>query len=299
MASHQPDLSYTPYLLTGRRAFLDNLMAQAAWNVSGTWPTVRRAEGAPEQMQDLILLRQRQVRSSAWTMRQLEVAAWIAADDEPNRPYVEEVAATNWAWLRAQLPDWTRRQGEAHGYIMPLDPGYGPNLSPWQQDYFASSAALAALHGREDARAMLDWMRNFIVGRFFAQDRGFSRHDAVAYRMALVAEPLPRPPAPPAPLLASWAEIGEATRARDLSNGEGWRHSQGEYARLGLLSLALVHHVFGDPRALEAFEWLSTSGAPFVRPVTFAQVPNHNVMPAGRIRVPERAPRCQPGAAPG
>lgn len=290
--SHQPNLSHVPYLLTGRRAFLDNLMAQAAWNVTSVWPSVRRAEGAPEQAQDLILLRNRQVRSSAWTMRQLDTAAWIAAEDEPTRAYVEEVAAVNWAWLRAQLPDWTRRQGEPHGYVMPLDVGYGPNLGPWQQDYFASSAALAALRGREDARAVLDWMRNFIVGRFFAADRGFSRHDAVAYRFALVAEPVPRGPAPPGRLLTSWAEIAEATRVRDLSNGEGWRYSNGEYARLGLLSLALVHQVFADPRALEAFEWLSASDAPYVGVNVFQRTPNHNVMPAGRVRVPDRAPRC-------
>ncbi|WP_376087617.1 hypothetical protein ACE7GA_14585 [Roseomonas sp. CCTCC AB2023176] len=44
--AHQPTLAFVPYLLTGRRAFADEVMAVGAWNVVGQWPAVRaRPEG--------------------------------------------------------------------------------------------------------------------------------------------------------------------------------------------------------------------------------------------------------------
>jgi hypothetical protein len=287
--SHQPGLSFVPYLLTGRRALLDNLMAQAAWNVSSTWPSVRRAEGA---LNDVLLMRNRQTRSAAWTIRTLDEAAWVAAEDDPTRAYIEEVAALNWAWLRARIPEWTSAQGALHGYIEPLNFGYSPQLGPWQQDYFASSAAVAALRGREDARIFLDWMRNFVVGRFFATDQGFSRNDAVAYRLSLLPLPVPLMPNPPARAFQTWAEVAAANRERDFDNGNGWRHSNGEYPRLGMLTLALVAHVFDDARAKEAWHWLANSDSPNVGLNSFIRAPYQTVSPPGVWRVPAQAPRC-------
>ncbi|PWS39201.1 hypothetical protein DFH01_08185 [Falsiroseomonas bella] len=289
--SHQPALSFVPYLLTGRRPFLDNLMAQGAWNVSGIWPAVRQWEGP---VNDLLLVNRRQTRSASWTMRQVTEAAWIAADSDPTRAYIEDVARLNWAWLREQIPRWTEAQGDIHGYLEPLDFGYTPNLGPWQQDYFVSSAAMAAMRGQEDARAFLDWMRNYIVGRFFATQQGYTRNDAVAYRMSLVPEPLPEKPDPPRAPFRTWAEVVAANRERDLDNGTTWRHSNGEYPRLGMLSLALMAQVFDDARAKEAWQWLANSDALAARVKVFQMTPYHAVAPPGLVRVPEHAPRCTP-----
>jgi hypothetical protein len=289
--SHQPALNFVPYLMTGRRAFLDNLMAQGAWNVTTVWPAARRWDGP---VNDMLVAKGRQTRSAAWTMRQLTEAAWIAADDDPTRSYIEEVAALNWKWVRDQIPAWTEKQGEIHGYLEPLHFGYTPNLGPWQQDYFASTTAMAALRGQEDARAVLDWMRNYIVGRFFATEHGFTRNDAVAYRMALVPEPLPKQPDPPNAPFRTWNAVATANRERDMANGDGWRHSNGEYPRLGMLSLALVAHVFEDARASEAWQWLAESDSPNVRVTVFSRTPYHTVAPPGLARVPQHAPRCTP-----
>jgi len=287
--SHQPNLSFVPYVLTARRAFLDNFLAQGAWNVSGVWPIPRRAEGAAN---DVLIVNGRQGRSMAWSMRQVDEAAWVAPDNDPMLPYMEEVASLNWGWLKAQTPAWTRLQGEIHGYLPTLSFGYLPNLSPWQQDYMASTAANAARRGREDARAFLDWMRNYLVGRFFATQQGFTRNDGVAYQMAMVPLPVPRAPAPPGQPFQTWGEIAAANRERNMSNGDGWRHSNGEYPRLGMLTLALIAHVFDDARAKEAWHWLAGSDAPFVGVPVFARMPYHTVAPPGVSRVPEHAPRC-------
>ena len=250
--AHQPDLSTVPLVLTGRRAFLDELLAQTAWNVINMWPS-------PRGNGEAILVRGNQVRGSAWSLRQLDNAAWAAPAGDGTGDYLRAVNAGNWAWLRAQIPEWTRRQGEAYGWV-PGAYGVDGALPPWQQDYLASSAAHAARRGGADARAVLDWMENFLAGRFLSGDRGFNPHDGCAYLIAISPEGTPQSP------YSTWAAIGAATRARDLSNGNGWSKSNGDYGQLAFQSLALLVEVTGTQRARAAYSWFLNAGAPFTWP---------------------------------
>lgn len=286
-AAHQPELSYVPYLLTGRRAFLDNLQAQAAWNVTSNWPANRYDRAWSGPINGLNIVKNRQVRSAAWGLRTVQAAAWISGDADPMAPYLREVAAANWAWIREQIPTLTGMQGEAHGWWPPTAFGPRGDASPWQQDYLAAAAAMAARMGNEDARAVLAWMSNFLVGRFNAEEKGFGRHDGAAYIIAFVPQESPR-----GPPYRSWAEIGAQTRARGLSNGDGWKTSQGEYARLALQSLAQIRDVLGDEAAGRTYAWLSAAGAPFTDAQSHARNPTFNIVPRGFTRVPGRAPRC-------
>ncbi|WP_338663913.1 hypothetical protein VQH23_01855 [Pararoseomonas sp. SCSIO 73927] len=273
--AHQPDLNFVPCLLTGRRALLDNLQAQASWCVVSQWPSpsARGAPGAAGPGEGVNVVRGNQVRGGAWSLRQLENAAWISPDDDSNRPWLRAAAAGNWAWIRAQIPAWTAAQGEAHGWI-PGEYGAAGVLPPWQQDYFASTAAIAARRGDEAARAVLTWMANFLVGRFGAADRGFGRNDGAAYLIAHLS--------PGGQPLGSWAAMGEATRARGLSNGTGWGRSEGDYAQLALASLAAVSETLGSAAAAQAYTWLAGAGAPFTRAQDFARDPAFHIVPRGR-----------------
>lgn len=294
--SHQPNLSYVPFLLTGRRAFLDNLTAQACWNVLENWPSNRGYDQAGP-IRGVNVVRNRQLRTAAWSMRQLDEAAWIAPADDPHRAYLQEVVGANWAWLRSQLPAWTGWQGEVHGYVPWTGFGHGASISPWQQDYFASTAAAAARRGSGDAHAILAWMANFIVGRFHAEAKGLGRHDAVNSYLALFP-PLPERSSLPAKPFTTWAEIGAGTRMRGTSNGDGWGQSIGEYPRLGLLSLALMIEVLDLEEARQAYAWLAASDAPYISQKVFARMPQHNIVPRGMPRVPSRQQRCTAAAAP-
>jgi hypothetical protein len=285
--SHQPDLCYLPYLLTGRRAFLDGLLAQGCWSITQQQPGSRLARLPFAPIADVIVLDRNQNRTHAWSMRQVGNAAWIAPDGDPTGAFLRDAAATNWLWLRSRLPALTAEQGEVHGWV-PGVPGDRPlRLPPWQQDYLASTVALAARRGNDDARACLAWMSNFLVGRFHAEAAGFPRHDGSAYLLAFS-----RTDAPGAPLLTRWAEVAEATRERDWSNGTGWRHSQGDYSRWALQSLAQIIDTLGDDRARAAYRWLLGAGAPFTAPDVYAGNAQLNIVPRDLPRVPARVLRC-------
>ena len=282
--SHQPDLAYVPYLLTGRRAFLDELEAQAAWNVLTVWPSPRREQGAA---QGVNMLHGRQIRSAAWAMRQINEAAWISPDDSAQQSYFRDVASRNWRWARSRTEAWSAMQGEARGWLPPHDFGPG-TIAPWQQDYLASTVAAAARQGNEDARALLAWMAQYLVGRFEAEAKGFPRNDGAAFTMT-VAEPV----AQPTSFYRSWAEIGAAMRARRQGNGTGWQNSDGEYGRLALQSLALLQDVLGDRAARAAYQsLLSRNPPPRTQPADHAELPTNNITPRALPRVPGRVPRC-------
>lgn len=263
-SAHQPDLSFVPYLLTGQRWILDNLNAQAAWNVIGQYPPVRG------ETDDLVVL-ENQVRGAAWSLRQIDESAWASPDGTPEKAYFTSVSDHNWSWLVAQIPRWTAEQGEVHGWV----PGvYGTPgaMPPWQQDYFASTAIAAANRGNAAARTFLEWQSNFLIGRFTHAADGFAKHDGVAY---LIANTDPSTGVP----YTTWAELGAATVARGFSNGDGWSQSQGDYAQLGLATLAGLAEILGSRAAADAYYTLLDDMPPYTTAGDFARDPTFAVAP--------------------
>ena len=277
--AHQPDLCFIPYLLTGRQALLDEVLAQSSRSIMGSWPAPRLAGRA-------IVVNGGQVRSSSWAMRQVENSAWVAPDGGADQRHIREVADRNWKWLVAQLPAWTETQGEAHGWI-PGDYGVAGAIPPWQQDYFASTLTLAARRGNADARAFLRWASNFLVGRFFAEANGFPRQDGVAYLIAISPADAPR-----GPPLRRWEQIAAVMREKGMSNDGTWRASRGDYSRWALQTLAQIVETMDDARAREAYAWLSAAGAPFTTPQDYARSAQLNIVPKGVPRVGGRVTHC-------
>jgi Ca2+-binding RTX toxin-like protein len=262
--SHQPDLSFVPYALTGERWILDGLNAQSSWTVMSLWP-VPRMDGEAN------MLDRAQVRSSAWAMRQVENAAWINPDGSAEKAYFSEVATDNWSWLLSKVPEWTAQQGEAHGYL-PNNIGEGGELAPWQQDYLAGITILAAKRGTPGAKEALEWMSNFLVGRFTAGDEGFSIRDGVAYLIA-IADPATRAP------YRTWEEISAATIANGWSNttGGGWGNSEGEYGRLGLATLAGLYDLTKDPEIAAIYRALLAEKPPNTSEASYGSRPAYGV----------------------
>jgi Ca2+-binding RTX toxin-like protein len=264
--AHQPDLSFVPYLLTGERAILDGVFAQASFSVMNFWP-VPRFEG------EGIVVNGGQVRSSAWSLRQIDNAAWAAPEGSAEQAYFQALSEANWKWLVAQIPAWTAMQGEAHGWV-PGAYGTAGNLAPWQQDYFAAITIAAASRGNADALTFLEWQSNFLIGRFQQAANGFAPHDGAAYNIAIAPESGGAP-------FKTWAEIGAATVARGLSNGDGWSNSIGEYARLAGATLAGIHLLTGSAEALAAYKALVADSAPGMTTGVYAANPQYAVAVPG------------------
>jgi hypothetical protein len=119
--------------------------------VLGQWTGTRGTPDRPGLAEGVNLVRGNQVRGAAWSLRQIDNAAWASSDDDPMAPWLRATCAANWAWLRAQQLSWTAAQGDAHGWI-PGEYGTPGLLPPWQQDYFAFACAGAARRGNPTLR---------------------------------------------------------------------------------------------------------------------------------------------------
>ena len=221
-ASHQPDLSYEAYLLTGNVVYLNHLNAQAAFDILGDAPIMRNEGGYT----DIIVNGQDQVRQQAWNLRQIDEAAYANPDGSPEKAYFTQVMDDNWAWLVSQLPTWTAAEGQAYGWLPPGLSGPNDQMSPWQQDYFTSSVVEAAEMGNQDAVKVLEWQSNYLVGRFLDLP---DPNDGYAYRLLMTDGS--------GNVLHTWAQIETATQAAGFSNGSG-DPIGGDFAELALESLA-------------------------------------------------------------
>lgn len=286
--AHMPALGFVPFLLTGRRAFLDELQAAASFAVVGTYPAGRNPE---PRLGDVIIVNGPQVRAGAWALRELDSAGWISPDDDPNTPFLRQAAAANWTWLRDQLPRWSTLQGDAHGRI----PGTNADptaIAPWQQDYFASVAAAATARGNADARAVFAWMGNFLARRFLSEASGFAAADGMGYRLAIAPEGQGQPP------FLRWSEIGAETRRRGWPLPGGWARADTHYAQLAIASLAGLVDLLGDPVSRQALGVVLAARPNGTAASDFRQTPTHAVVTRGATRASGQVRACIPPSGP-
>ena len=287
--AHQPDLSTVPYLLTGERWILDNLQAQAAAAIMSSRPE-RRQHGAG------LVVDTGDVQAAAWNLRQVGNAAWLSPDGSAEKAYFERIARTNWDWLVARIPEWSARQGEAHGWI-PADGGAEREvpgmIRPWSQDAFASIAVLSALRGNDRARVVLEWMSNFLIGRFTSEREGFRQSLGAAHMLAA------SPPRDLRALFTTWAKMGEENDRRGLGSVE-WDNAACN--RLALASLAGIATVLPSSAAGRLFADLSRRGLPGTAVQDYRRDPSGSVVPPGvsRAAAGERraGPHCTPSRPP-
>ncbi|WP_428662811.1 hypothetical protein [Reyranella sp.] len=255
--SHSPDLSYVAWLMTGDQYHLDMLNAQASWVIANTWnPSRQGAKG-------LVANGVEELRVQAWSLRTVQEAAYANPDGSYEKAYFTQIANNNWAFLRATTATLTVKQGEVHGYF---EGNYGGEvIAPWQQDFFASTAALGALQGNEDARAVLKWEANFLSGRFLSPDlnpyNGFN-YTLNVYDSAGNA-------------LTSWADVADGLRSWGNYQTGRSAFNDGYYAELAAMSNANIISVFAggdDPTdhrvaadAMRAYGWIMGSDMPYLR----------------------------------
>jgi hypothetical protein len=155
--------------MTGSRYYLDQLNAEADYDEVSTWPAIR--QGA----QGLLAFTSIQVRAQAWSLRQIAEAAAANPDGSAEKAYFNTLLQNNIGFVLSEAA--AAHQGESTGWI---DTG-GSQMAPWQQDFFATTIALAAEQGVAGAKQVLLWETNYLAGRFLAAAQGFDPDYGIAY----------------------------------------------------------------------------------------------------------------------
>jgi hypothetical protein len=268
--AHEPDLAYIPFLMTGRRYYLDQINAMATWNETSFWPAkVARNEG-----QGIIVGGGAQVRGSAWVLRSVNEAAYINPDDSVMKAYFTKMVANNMSYLVNMIPAWITSEGEPYGYLPGVYRG-GADMAPWQQDFFITTIGLMAQQGNQMAVQVMNWANNFMSGRFLSARKGFNPHDGITYNMGVYDPKLKT-------TVRTWSELEDLTEAHGQENGNGWLHSRGYYAQTAAAALASEINVTHSESSWRAYEWLQQSGAPDFDLDAYAMQPQYWIVPLAK-----------------
>lgn len=233
--AHKPELAYPAYLATGEIVYARALAHEAAYVIAAVWPELRGPES-------LLLTRDLQVRSLAWSLRTVANAAYILPDTDKSKAYFIRALRANIDDLQAtylagrQMAD----AGETEGYLR-IDAGRDPRaIAPWQNDFLAIVLAVEVARETRGALPVLDWMTAYIAGRVLAPGADLG---VMAGQRHVVLDPRGR-------RYTTWAEVFAASRSAypdEVYTGSG----DGGY---GVLRAALgaIVATTGDDRARAA-----------------------------------------------
>jgi Ca2+-binding RTX toxin-like protein len=247
--AHSPDLSYVAWLLTGDRYHLDMLNAQASWAIANTWNSPRN------NGQGIIANDGEEVRAQAWSLRAVQEAAYANPDGSYEHAYFTKIANNNWAYLRAETVSLSASQGEVHGYFEGAI-RETTATAPWQQDFFASTTALAALQGNADARAVLKWEANFLSGRFLSPD--LNPYNGFNYLLYVYGND--------GKALTSWAQVAAAADNNATGPAAGYWNEAAAMSNANIITVfaggedPTDHRVAAD--AMRAYGWIVAAGTP-------------------------------------
>ncbi|MBN9562417.1 MAG: hypothetical protein J0H14_17075, partial [Alphaproteobacteria bacterium] len=142
----------------------------------------------------------------------------------------------------------------------------------WQQDYFGQVVAMAAEQGNAQAKQVLHWESNYLVGRFLQASNGFDPHDGVAYNMIVGTGN--------GSLFQTWAEIEQAIAPSGLGanfSGQWAALEYPSYQAWALATLASTITVEQSPQAIQAYGWLQAHTQ--VNAAWQAASPLYNIVP--------------------
>ncbi len=281
--SHQPDLFYDAYLLTGNQTYLDALNAQASYGISSLWPAMRDNAIGDTTPNNVIF--GNQLRGAAWTLRQVDEAAYANPTGSAEKAYFTTVMNDNWSWLASQLPSLTKLEGQAAGWI-PAPYGNPVATAPWMQDYFVSTAVEAAQMGNQNAVTYLKWATNFIAGAVLNLGSDGINYNLDVYSVAnaptsngqIYWSQVTNSWAYWQPL-TTWTAIEQNQQAAGNANGTSWAESNGDYGALQMQALAGIITITQSTEAMQAFAEIAGSGAPYTSAAAIQAQSQFDIVP--------------------
>ena len=162
--SHQPNLAYLPYLVTGDYYYLEELQFWGMWSAFASHPEYRKHDKA--------LVMSDQVRGQAWTLRTLVQAAYITPDAHPLKSHFAKFVDDNLNWFNATYATNTQTSNAmgvlTNGYALSY---YGSSgIAPWQDDFFTSVIGHALELGFTKAEPLLRFKIKFPIDRMISSE---------------------------------------------------------------------------------------------------------------------------------
>ena len=267
--AHQPALSYLPYMVTGSQYYLDELTAQTTYSVASFAPHYR---GQEQGFIDFD-----QVRSRAWTWRNMSDASYITPDDSPMKGYFEKLVDNNLdAMVKRYITDGQAdKYGEFEGFFRHSTWANGETLV-WQSDFVALALGTMAERGNTKAVQMLEWMDNFTSGRFIHGDDGFDPRFGSSYMFKVHGNNF-------GPAYDTWAELFQHSFGSNPADPperiQGWPSSPYAYAANARAAVAEIFTVTHSPDAMEAFGYLTDAMVKAQGAKGFYSDPTWNISP--------------------
>lgn len=161
--SHQPDIGYVPYLITGDYFYLEEMQFWAAWNIM--------YGGQHDGANGYVVWDQ--VRGQAWSLRSIAHAAYATPDSHPLKTYFLTILDNNRqkmdnTWLNPASGEfeWPGAGVNPLGFItIPAWLGFNYSMSTWMDDYLTWSVGHMVALGFTEWTAFRDYKVRFPVGR--------------------------------------------------------------------------------------------------------------------------------------
>ena len=262
--SHQPNLSFVPYLLTGERFHLDQINAQGTFALVWTW-------NAPRQNgKGIVVNEEEQVRGQAWNLRQISDAAWANPDGTATKSYWQRILQNNLDSIKnSTIPTINGATGAVAGFFPGVYRGDSSDrlqLATWQQDMLIGTLATAATRGSSDARTILNWSANWQVERW-----GHGMAAAVAYVYYTGSNATT--------YYNNWPQLEGANGISNALPTDG-----GYWVPLGLYSLAAIYNATGNANALAFYSAVKSKNAPGTDVAAYRGIyAKFNVAPSGTV----------------
>ena len=268
--AHMPDLAYLSALTSGNRYLLDQVQAQANYDLLSMSPNYRADDGG--------LLGQ-QERGIAWTIRDLTNAAYLTPDGDPLKAYftgqlegiIQNLLATYVHGAAGAA------QGDLHGYILG---GVDNNqVAPWQQGYLAIALGQAAVHGIEGAAEVLGWMNNFLTGLYLNGDTGFNPLEGSGYWLTVGTGSLQ---SHNFHSFTTWSQFYNANFAGqpDPTSLNGYTNDAvGGFSTIAKAALATAWNVTHDVEDLAAYAYVTQNTEVIFNASGYAQAATWNITP--------------------
>jgi hypothetical protein len=246
--SHEPDLGYVPFLLTGDPYALEELQFTVTYNVIKQ-PFAYRGSfnitGA--------------VRAHAWALRTLVNAATATPDAVPAwlkpRAYFKKMLDANRDWMLTKFVNNPKApfatldvMSDAEGSPAVGNVAADCAIAPWMEDFEAAALGWAVLLGHRDWMPILAWKMKCTIARTNGTS-GWNRSTPVAYWMGIRAsKDLP---------YLSWAECWALNVKLGVVKESDPAHLSTDptYPSYALGALAIASAV-GVPGAKPCYDWL-------------------------------------------